>query len=38
MNFIDPHKHTRRAFLQRSAKLAIAGTATPLGPEPGRIG
>lgn len=30
MNFIDPHKHTRRAFLQRSAKLAIAGTATPL--------
>ena len=30
MNFIDPHKHTRRAFLARSAKLAIAGTAAPL--------
>lgn len=30
MTFIDPHKHTRRAFLQRSAQLAIAGTATPL--------
>ena len=30
MNFIDPHKHTRRAFLKRSAQLAIAGTAAPL--------
>lgn len=30
MNFIDPHKHSRRAFLKRSAQLAIAGTATPL--------
>ncbi|OYU43666.1 MAG: Tat pathway signal protein, partial [Burkholderiales bacterium PBB4] len=30
MNLLDPHKHTRRAFLKRSAQLAIAGTATPL--------
>ena len=30
MHFIDPHKHTRRAFLKRSAQLAIAGTAAPL--------
>ena len=30
MNFIDPLKYTRRAFLARSAKLAIAGTAAPL--------
>ena len=30
MNVIDPHKHTRRAFLKRSAQLALAGTATPL--------
>ena len=30
MNFIDPNKHTRRAFLQRTAKLAIAGAAAPL--------
>jgi uncharacterized protein (DUF1501 family) len=26
---IDPDRHTRRAFLQRSASLAIAGTAAP---------
>lgn len=30
MNFIDLHKQTRRAFLKRSAQLAIAGTATPM--------
>lgn len=30
MNFVDPRKHTRRAFLKRSAQLAIAGTATPM--------
>ena len=30
MNFIDPHKHTRRAFLKRSAQLAIAGSAAPM--------
>lgn len=30
MNFIDPNKHTRRAFLNRAARLAIAGTATPM--------
>ena len=30
MNLSDPYKHSRRAFLKRSAQLAIAGTATPL--------
>lgn len=30
MNFINTHQTTRRAFLKRSAQLAIAGTATPL--------
>lgn len=30
MSLIQPDKHTRRAFLQRSARLALAGTAMPL--------
>ncbi len=30
MTYIDLNLHTRRAFLKRSAQLAIAGTATPL--------
>src|SRR5256885_17122917 len=29
MNFIDPARHTRRAFLRRSTQLAAAGTALP---------
>ncbi len=29
MNFINPNKHTRRAFLRRSSQLAMAGTALP---------
>jgi uncharacterized protein (DUF1501 family) len=29
MIFIQPKKHTRRAFLRRSAQLAISGTALP---------
>ncbi len=29
MNFIQPDKHTRRAFLRRSTQLALAGTAMP---------
>ena len=29
MHFLSPEKHTRRAFLQRSGHLAIAGTAAP---------
>ncbi len=29
MNFIQPDKHTRRAFLRRSTQLAVAGTALP---------
>ena len=29
MNFIDPARHTRRAFLRRSAQLAATGTALP---------
>ena len=29
MNFIDPPRHTRRAFLRRSTQLAAAGTALP---------
>ena len=29
MNFLQPEKHTRRAFLRRSGKLALAGTAMP---------
>lgn len=30
MQFIDPSRHTRRAFLKRSAQLAASGTALPL--------
>src|SRR5260370_1418662 len=30
MNFIDPARHTRRAFLRRSTQLAAAGTALRL--------
>ena len=29
MSFIDPEKHTRRAFLRRSGQLALTGTALP---------
>jgi uncharacterized protein (DUF1501 family) len=29
MNFIDPEKHTRRAFLRRAGQLAFTGTALP---------
>jgi uncharacterized protein (DUF1501 family) len=29
MNFIQPKNHTRRAFLRRSAQLAVTGTALP---------
>jgi uncharacterized protein (DUF1501 family) len=29
MNFIQPEKHSRRAFLRRSGQLAVAGTALP---------
>ena len=29
MNFLQPEKHTRRAFLRRSGNLALAGTAMP---------
>ena len=29
MHFIDPHLHTRRAFLRRSAQLAFTGVALP---------
>jgi uncharacterized protein (DUF1501 family) len=29
MYLIDPHAHSRRAFLRRSARLALAGTALP---------
>ena len=29
MHFIDPQKHTRRAFLRRSGQLALTGTALP---------
>ena len=29
MHFLDPEKHTRRAFLRRSGYLAAAGTAAP---------
>ncbi len=29
MSFIDPEKHTRRAFLRRSGQLALSGTALP---------
>ena len=29
MNFIQPDLHTRRAFLRRSSRLALAGTALP---------
>ncbi len=29
MNFINPDKHTRRAFLRRSSQLALTGTALP---------
>ncbi len=29
MNFIDPEKQTRRAFLRRSSQLALTGTALP---------
>ncbi|HSX91514.1 MAG TPA: DUF1501 domain-containing protein [Hydrogenophaga sp.] len=29
MNFIDPAKHTRRAFLRRAGQLAFTGTALP---------
>ena len=30
MHLLDPHKHTRRAFLRRSGQLALAGVATPM--------
>jgi len=30
MHFINPQKHTRRAFLKRGTQLALAGTATPM--------
>ncbi len=30
MHFIDPSKHTRRAFLKRSGQLALTGTALPM--------
>src|SRR5690606_10037421 len=29
MNFIDPTRHTRRAFLRRAGQLAFTGTALP---------
>jgi uncharacterized protein (DUF1501 family) len=29
MHFIDPEKHSRRAFLRRSGQLALTGTALP---------
>ena len=29
MNILDPNKHTRRMFLQRSSSLALAGVAAP---------
>jgi uncharacterized protein (DUF1501 family) len=30
MNFLNPQRHTRRAFLRRAGQLALAGTAAPL--------
>ena len=30
MHLLDPDKHSRRAFLRRSAQLALSGTALPM--------
>lgn len=38
MNFIQPEKHTRRAFLQRSGQLAFTGAALPLAMNLAAIG